>query len=269
MPTLEENRITWETYEWPQGGDEWSWEWGGVAAQWYGSLLPRIHRWVPAGTILEIAPGFGRWTQFLKDLGRELVVVDLSERCIDACRERFADAHNISYHVNDGRTLGMVADRSVDLAVSFDSLVHVEADVIESYLAELSRTLAPSGVGYIQHSNLGCYLEELRWGRRLQRRPWVPSRLQERLERSGRTTRNLHMRAQSVTAELVADLCEKVGLRCIGQELINWGGPILNDCFSAVTPVGSRWGEDHRVLRNREFMAEVAGISRREHLYRT
>ena len=40
---------------------------GRADAQWYGSLLPRIHRFLPTGQVLEIACGYGRWTQYLKD----------------------------------------------------------------------------------------------------------------------------------------------------------------------------------------------------------
>jgi len=29
---------------------------------------------------LEIAPGFGRWTHFLRDLCSELIIVDIAER---------------------------------------------------------------------------------------------------------------------------------------------------------------------------------------------
>src|SRR5437660_302341 len=117
MPSLEWNRTVWDgKYDWAQGGDEWSEVWGGTAAEGYGTLLPRIHQWLPAATVLEIAPGFGRWTQYLAGLADRLIVVDLSERCIAACRERFAALANISYHVNDGRSLAAVADGSVDFA---------------------------------------------------------------------------------------------------------------------------------------------------------
>src|SRR5215469_9851000 len=51
MPSLEWNRDTWENYAWAEGGDEWSGPWSGTAAQWYGSLLPRVHHWVPAEAI--------------------------------------------------------------------------------------------------------------------------------------------------------------------------------------------------------------------------
>jgi hypothetical protein len=52
-----------------------------------------------------------------------LTVVDLNEKCISACKTRFAGVAHIRYHVNDGRSLSMVPDESVDFAVSFDSLV--------------------------------------------------------------------------------------------------------------------------------------------------
>ena len=133
MADTESNLEIWnESWDWSGRGDEWSDWWGGTPALWFGALLPRIHAFLPAETILEIGPGYGRWSQYLKGLCRRLVLVDLAERCIEHCRGRFADASNIEYHVNDGRSLAMVEDGSVDLAFSFDSLVHAEADVLEA-----------------------------------------------------------------------------------------------------------------------------------------
>src|SRR5438874_933751 len=101
MATIASNKAYWDgKYEWRDGGDEWSRPWGGVRLQWYGTLLPRIHSFVPTGTILEIGCGYGRWTQFLKDLCDRLLVVDLSERCIAACRTRFSAAEHVEYSVN-------------------------------------------------------------------------------------------------------------------------------------------------------------------------
>jgi len=40
---------------------------------------------------LEIAPGHGRWTQFLQRLCQSLVAVDISEKCVEHCKTRFAD----------------------------------------------------------------------------------------------------------------------------------------------------------------------------------
>ena len=85
-----------------------------------------------AESMLEIAPGYGRWTAFLKDLCSRLPLVDLSPKCIEACRERFGESDDIAYHVNDGRSPAMIDEDSIDFAFSFDSLVHVELEVLES-----------------------------------------------------------------------------------------------------------------------------------------
>ena len=42
-----------------------------------GSILPRIARFLPAGSMLEIAPGHGRWTAYLREHCDTLAIVDL------------------------------------------------------------------------------------------------------------------------------------------------------------------------------------------------
>src|SRR5512143_2338398 len=124
MPPVEWNLQQWnQEYSWTKQGDERSSSWGGAEAQWFGAILPRIHAFIPAQNILEIAPGFGRWTNFLRGQCERLVVVDMAESCITACRQRFATDSHISYHVNDGKSLEMIPDGSVDFVFSFDSLV--------------------------------------------------------------------------------------------------------------------------------------------------
>jgi SAM-dependent methyltransferase len=254
MADVKSNLEVWnESWDWSGAGDEWSDWWGGTPALWFGALLPRIHAFLPAETVLEIGPGYGRWTQYLKDLCRRLVVVDLAERCIEHCRGRFVDATNIEYHVNDGRSLGMVADRSVSLAFSFDSLVHVEADVLDAYLAELARTLEPNGVAFIHHSTVGDY------GRLNAIVRHMPERVRRPLVNRGALIDAYAWRAESVTADGVAATCERLGLACVSQEKINWqhGGPYLLDALSVFTPRGSRWERPHRLTRNPLFRREA------------
>jgi len=43
LPTLEQNQELWtDETTWSCAGDDWSRSWGGAAAQWHGSVLPRI-----------------------------------------------------------------------------------------------------------------------------------------------------------------------------------------------------------------------------------
>jgi ubiquinone/menaquinone biosynthesis C-methylase UbiE len=115
MPTLEWNSQEWDTsYQWSDAGDEWSEVWGGSETQWAATLLPRVRNFLPASTILEIAPGHGRWTQYLVKLCDIYIGIDLAANCIAACQERFKAASHASFFVNDGRSLPMVPDNSVD-----------------------------------------------------------------------------------------------------------------------------------------------------------
>ena len=76
--------------------------------------------------MLEIAPGHGRWTEYLAHHCDRLIGVDLASSCVEVCRERFDGRPNLEFFVNDGRSLDMVDAGSVDLVFSFDSLVHAE-----------------------------------------------------------------------------------------------------------------------------------------------
>lgn len=256
MPTVADNRAMWDGYDWGGGGEEWSAAWGGSEAQWQGTILPRIEAFVPAGTILELAPGFGRWSHYLREHCDRLVLVDLSERCIEACRERFAGDGRIAYHVNDGTSLAMIDDGSIDFAFTFDSLVHAEAQVLEGYARELARVLAPSGAGFVHHSNAGEYRRYFDGRRRL------PRRARDRLIAAGRLDR-LHRRALSVSARDFRAMCRRAGLACPDQELVNWGGRRLIDCFSTVVPASSARARPARVVRNARFMDEAEAVRRR------
>jgi 2-polyprenyl-3-methyl-5-hydroxy-6-metoxy-1,4-benzoquinol methylase len=262
MPTIEENQQTWDkSYEWEQQGDEWSSAWGGAEAQWVGSILPRIHALMPTGTILEIAPGFGRWTNYLRKYCDRLVVVDLSEKCIKACQQRFANDSHIEYHINDGTSLTTIPDNSIDFVFSFDSLVHAESDVLETYLGQLATKLKPNGVGFIHHSNLGTYQQAFSIVEK------IPSEMRAEIVNKV-LLEPTHWRAGSMTAKLFADYCDRAGLQCIGQELVNWANEgLLIDSFSMFTPKDSTRSRANHVIENLAFMAEADSIKRLSHLY--
>lgn len=263
MAGVDENRTLWsEGWDWSDAGEEWSGWWGGTPALWYGALLPRIHAFVPTGSILEIAPGYGRWTQYLKDLCERLVIVDLTERCIEHCRERFSQATNLEYHVNDGRSLAMVDEESVDFVFSFDSLVHVDEQVLASYLNQLATKLKPNGVGFFHHSNLGSHRMAVRLTLAAARHV-IPQRFAKPLVEKGIYVNVGAWRAESVTAQRFVELCDAAGLVCIGQELVSWEhGSYTIDTLSMFTRRGSTWERPLRVVNNPGFRREAARMAR-------
>lgn len=261
MPSVDENLNEWNQSDWSHydNGEKWSVLWGGSETQWFGSLYFRLHPFLPCQRLLEIAPGHGRWTQYLKHVCEELHVVDLSPNCIAACRQRFAADAHITYHVNDGYSLAMVPGH-FNVIFSFDSLVHVEIDIIDGYLAQIGGMLARDGICFLHHSNLGEYMK-----RGLS---YIPRSILEREDF------NTNWRAESVDAATVAALAERHDLAVIGQELVNWGATglygmsLFTDCFSLFTHKGSRWEREKRIFHNEHYAsAEAAHMKQLGELY--
>jgi hypothetical protein len=156
----------------------------------------------------------------------------------------------------------MIQDRSIDFAFSFDSLVHAEPSIVEAYLDQLARKLAYNGVGFFHHSNLHMYSGMIAFAKRL------PSRLRMPLIRRGalidwqKSWRDVNM-----DATLFQEQCGRVGLVCIGQELINWASNFLVDALSMFTLPDSVWARPNRIVRNPTFMNEVALIGKLSSLY--
>ena len=173
LPSVEENESNWNAaYDWTLRGDEWSSHWGGAETHWHATLLPRVWPFLPTGIICEIAPGYGRWTQYLLGECDQYVGVDLASRCVDACRDRFSSFDHARFEVNDGRSLPVLENDSVDFVFSFDSLVHVEADVIAQYLVELARVLRRDGIRlcYITRISESSATKSAGWS---EPRPWL------------------------------------------------------------------------------------------------
>ncbi|SRR6266481_598303 len=253
MPTIDENKRMWESaYDWSEGGDEWSKPWGGSNNVWEYVIFPRIKPFLPARTIVEIAPGFGRWTQFLKQHCQRLIAVDLSSTCVDSCTRRFAEDPHVVVVRNDGRSIPIAENASVDLVFSFDSLVHADGETLGVYLQEMARVLAPNGTAFIHHSNLGQYRTVLALAGKLPR--WAL-----RVAHKSDLLPSLHWRDPSVTAGWFASACRQSGLSVVRQELVNWlNRPIyLLDCFTTIhrSPASAE-----QVLQNRGFMREAEQI---------
>jgi ubiquinone/menaquinone biosynthesis C-methylase UbiE len=249
MPSIPEIRQQWDgTGTWSQEGDEWSEWWGTAHAQWVGCLLPRVFPFLK-GRILEIAPGHGRWTQFLQPHSASLIGIDVAQGCIERCAERFSQYPNLEFKVNDGFTFPMIEDGSIDFAFSFDSLVHAESDVMSSYANELARVLKPRGVAFLHHSNLDAVRRRLSLLEKIKRRLSHLPPIQQ------------HWRAPSMSAEKMRTFVEGAGMMCIQQEIVPWGTglPQMIDCISTIinTP-----GNRCHVVRNPRFMEEAASVKR-------
>lgn len=238
-------------YDWKDAGEEWSERWGTSEAQWSGTILPRIRHYLPAPTILEIGPGYGRWTEYLKDHCDRLLIVDRADQCIEACHRRFAADPRIVGYVNQRGSLAMIPDASIDFIFSFDVFVHIKRDVVEEYMAEFSRTLKIGGFGFIHHSNLGAFQDSPR--------KYFPGGIKKIL-----TNWHLLDEDHHRTPEMSADLFRTMGwqhnLHCVKQELINWRGRRLIDCLSWFERSDSTDPKTTEIIQNPNFMREADAV---------
>ncbi len=245
-------RRHWNRYEWPRGGDEWSEGFGGTDALWAGVLYPRLAALFPAKHVIEIGPGHGRVSRYLRGFAERLTLVDVSPRCAEACRQRFAKDPSVRVVVNDGRSLGEAIDGwgQADAIVSWSAMIGVERSTLAAYLKEFRRALRPGGVAFIHHSNAGSPSAGL----------------------VGDGTDKLGGRRLSQSAEGFGEDCKAAGLRCLSQELLdtNERGKYI-DCVSWVmrdeSGEAGRWGEP-LVLRSEDWKAEIVRCTRISKMYR-
>jgi len=146
------NRLIWNSWDWSSAGEEWT-----PSPDWKESVLSQVLR--PhigeGGVVVEIGPGGGRWTEELQKRAARLVGLDISQACIDTCRERFAGCDNVEFRVTGGTDLAGIADASVDSIWSFDVFVHINEQELRAYAAEFARVLKAGGGGVLHHGTAG------------------------------------------------------------------------------------------------------------------
>jgi SAM-dependent methyltransferase len=145
--TADELRKLYNTHDWSTRGDEWtpSEEWKQGLIQEF--MIPNVPE---GGTVVEIGPGGGRWTEILQRRAARLIVTDVSENSIAFCRDRFRECANVDYLVGDGRTVA-VPDGTIDSIWSYDVFVHVNPVDARGYFFEFARILKPGGKAIIHH----------------------------------------------------------------------------------------------------------------------
>jgi ubiquinone/menaquinone biosynthesis C-methylase UbiE len=153
MNCAELNEEIWNSWDWEKSyGEEWT-----KSSEWKQSLVDHVMmKYFSSGkNILEIGPGAGKWTAYLQQIARHLTIVDISEKPIEICKNRFSNFTNLSYHTNDGSSLPFIRENSVDYIWSFDCFVHISPEDTAGYFREFSRILKNQGIAIIHHPSNG------------------------------------------------------------------------------------------------------------------
>ena len=176
----------------------------GMDQQWQNLIWPLIKDF-DFNVVVDVAAGFGRNSAKLLPYTRQLIVTDINQKCIDACRQRFQGQTNVRFIKNDGTSLKEIATTSVTLVYSFDAMVHFDSEVVHAYLREFQRILRPGGRCFIHHSN--------------------------DTEQPGGGLVPPHSR-NFMSKDLFAHYSIKSGLQVVQQEIIDWGDFKCLDCLT-------------------------------------
>jgi SAM-dependent methyltransferase len=97
--------------------------------------------------VLEIGCGAGRITRALANVFGEVHAVDISGEMIERAREALLDRPNAHVYHNNGMDLTPLPDIPYDFAFSLYVFQHIPSyEIIESYIAEVSRLLRPGAL---------------------------------------------------------------------------------------------------------------------------
>jgi hypothetical protein len=110
LANVRNNLQLWDQdYDWSADGDEWEHQAdrSGVSyKEWKASLVSHlIEPYARDADVIEIAPGHGRWSEFIVGMCRQAILVDLGPKCLEYCRTRFIEHSNVDYFMTTGTQL--------------------------------------------------------------------------------------------------------------------------------------------------------------------
>src|SRR5438309_10375504 len=119
-------------------------------------VLPYVS---PEHTAVEIGPGGGRWTRYLLDF-KKLYVVDYHAELLSELKKNFREPR-MEFIKNNETDFPGIAERSIDYLFSFGTFVHLDAPIIEIYLANMKKILKPGANLITQYSDKTTLMAEL------------------------------------------------------------------------------------------------------------
>lgn len=161
--------------------------------------------------VIELACGRGRHVDQYKQKAGKITLVDILDKNIQYCKNRFSEDKNITYYVNNGHDLCELESNNYSALFSYDAMVHFEMLDVFDYLKETYRVLQPGGRALFHHSN---NTEDYKT-----------------TFSTGTIGRNY------MSAQLFAHLADRAGLNIVKQQIIDWNTVKNLDCITLVEKV--------------------------------
>ncbi|RYE17699.1 MAG: class I SAM-dependent methyltransferase [Sphingobacteriaceae bacterium] len=121
--------------------------------------IEHLHRYALAlrlaehKTVVDIASGEGYGTKLLSNVAKKAIGIDISAEAVEHAKVKYSGT-NLEFKVGSTSNIPL-ADNSVDLVVSFETLEH--HDEHEEMMQEIKRVLTPSGVLIISSPEKSIY----------------------------------------------------------------------------------------------------------------
>lgn len=158
--------------------------------------------------VVELACGRGRHVpHYIENAGR-ITLVDILDKNIEYCKERFKDEKNIVYYKNNGYDLQDLQSEAYTSLFTYDAMVHFELLDIFNYLKETERILVKGGKALFHHSN-NTENYTITFA-------------------SGTKGRNY------MSSDIFAYLVNRAGMRIVKQKVFDWGDSKELDCLTLV-----------------------------------
>jgi 2-polyprenyl-3-methyl-5-hydroxy-6-metoxy-1,4-benzoquinol methylase len=138
--------FTGERFHPDRSGEMWYEHW-----HRYAAVVPLVRE----RRVLDIACGEGYGSAHLAKAAVSVIGVDISPEAVAHARSHY-QAVNLSFSEGSCTAIPL-ADASVDVVVSFETLEHIEAH--DAFLAEIKRVLVPGGLCIISTPNKAAYTD--------------------------------------------------------------------------------------------------------------
>lgn len=162
MPNLDWNKRWGNQAEAFSDGDEYfnrnkiyGYQWGDPLKTTAKFVVPEyiLEYLTDESVVLEIGPGGGRYSQFLVN-SKKLYMVEYNPQFFPILEKLLEGSPSERVYVQSpGSSLPGIPDRSIDFLFSFDCFVHLDIDLINGYLEEISRVLKLDGIAVIHYAD--------------------------------------------------------------------------------------------------------------------
>jgi len=127
-------------------------------------------KFVKGKMVLEIGCGTGYGAHYLSQFASDIIAIDISRLCIMHCHNKYKKG-KLNFLQGSGLSIPL-KDDSIDVALSFQVIEHIEPKEVKDYLFEIKRVLMNSGIFVVSTPNKKLRLLPFQ-------KPWNPEHKKE------------------------------------------------------------------------------------------